>query len=93
MGRTLWNSLIQLLARIIPPKKMRARATVAGSVVYRRVEVTVERESVSMWVGGSSAGGAEEIGTVNASPDRSPISHEGSKGKPTASKRRPAQLE
>ena len=83
MKPTIWNSIMQSLARIIPAMKMNTRKTVAGSVTHRRVEITVERESVSIWMRGPSSGGAAGVGAVNASFDCGNSSRSGSKEEPT----------
>ena len=77
MIRNIFNALMQSLARIIPAIKVDATKTATSGVVYRRVEVTVERESLSLWVRGPSAGGAEGLTTVNALVDRAPDSGSG----------------
>jgi hypothetical protein len=80
---TIWNSITQSLARIIPALKMNARKTVAESVVHRRIVVTVERESVSTWVRGQSVGGGESVTTVNSCLDRGLSSRPGPEVEPT----------
>jgi hypothetical protein len=81
---TIWNSITQSLARIIPAVKMNARKTVAKSVVHRRLVVTVERESVSVWMRGPSAGGTERVATLNALLDRGPTANPAPKEEPAA---------
>ena len=48
MVRTIRKSFTQWLARIIPGLKPNANKSVPARAVHRRIEVTVERESVAM---------------------------------------------
>jgi hypothetical protein len=86
MISTIFNSIVNSLARIIPAMKANTRKTVAGSVAHRRLMVTMERESVSMWVRGSSAGGEQGVTTVtvNAPVDRQLPSGSGPEEEPAA---------
>jgi len=86
MKQTIWNSIIQSLARIIPAMKTNTRKTVAGSVAHRRLVITVERESISMWVRGSSVGGEQGVTTVTVNPavDRKLLSGSRPEEEPTA---------
>jgi len=88
MISTIFNSIVNSLARIIPAMKANTRKTVAGSVAHRRLVITVERESVSIWVRGSSAGGERGVTTVtvNAPVDRQLPSGSGPEEKPALTK-------
>jgi len=83
MVRTICNSLMQSLVRIIPAIKRNTRKTASANAVHRRVEVTVQRESVSIWVRGPSGGRAEGVDAVDAALDSKPPSRSGSKEEPT----------
>lgn len=50
--------------------KMNTSKTLTGTVVHRRLEITVEHESVSMWVRGSTPADGDWVTTVNVSLDR-----------------------
>jgi hypothetical protein len=86
MIRKIRSLCTRIMARIIPAMKRNARKTVAGSVTHRRLVVTVERESISMWVRGSSAGGERGVTavTANTSVDRQLPSRSGPEQEPTA---------
>ena len=83
MKPPIWNAILQALRRIIPATKMNTSKALTGTVVNRRIEVTVERESVSMWVRGSTTGG-EGVATVNGGLDRGLSSGSGPKENPAA---------
>jgi hypothetical protein len=83
MVRTICKSLMQSLVRIIPAIKRNTRKTATANTVHRRVEVTVQRESVSIWVRGPSGGRAEGVDGVDASLESGPPSRSGSKEEPT----------
>ena len=79
MVRTICKSFTQWLARIIPVLKANANKSVTASAVHRRIEVTVERESVAMRVRGPSAGRAKGVDADNESHERGLASRSGSK--------------
>jgi hypothetical protein len=54
--RSLW---VKILPRWAPAKEVRGKETEAATLVHRRVEVTVERESVWILAPGQSADAAE----------------------------------
>jgi len=73
MIRKIRGLCTRIMARIIPAMKMNTRKIVAGSVVRRRLVVTVERESISVWVRGLSTGGEQGVTAVKAN---APVDHQ-----------------
>lgn len=59
MIRIIKNLLTKLLSSIIPAKNVNGEKNEAAGVVRRRVEVTVERETVSLRAPVQSAGSAD----------------------------------
>jgi len=60
---------IKTLARIIPAGGARANSFCARTISHRRVEVTVERETVSMLVPGRPADGAHGMAGGKSAPE------------------------
>ncbi len=69
MVRTICSSLMQSLARIIPAIIRNTRGTATAGVVHRRIEITVERESVSLLVPGQRAEAAGGAASGKSAPE------------------------
>lgn len=56
MMRKIRTLAMRILSQVVPPKKVRREETEAKNSVRRRVEITVERESISILVPGQPQG-------------------------------------
>ena len=64
--RSLWR---KILSRRAPPTEVNGKETAANPTVRRRVEVTVERETVSMLVRGRPPEGADRTAWEETWPE------------------------
>jgi len=60
---------MEIISRIVPPTEVRGKEAGPKTMVHRRVEVTVERETVSMWVRGPLPEGTEGAAWREVGPD------------------------
>jgi hypothetical protein len=59
---------MKILRRIVPPTEVTGKETGAKTTVHRRIEVTVERESVSILVRGQTVVGTEKTAGEESGP-------------------------
>ena len=73
MIRKIRGLYTRITARIIPAREVSEKPINAKTIVHRRVEVTVERETVSILVPGKPVGDAG--GTAGAASAQAPRPH------------------